>query len=163
MVIYGMLFMVFLLKNTLIMKRKTVVIFTASILSSTLAFSQDTSQNQKLSENKNIHVPSTNIQANPSENHTYYNNSPQYKNIPQYDNSIHVYRDTRLGSSSPLYNTYEKNNYGAGAVTTNPNKGSGGGVPLPGTDITNAVPVDTSVTNNSLQSNTYRTDTTNKR
>lgn len=33
------------------------------------------------------------------------------------------YRDTRLGSSSPLYNTYEKNADGAGAVTTNPNKG----------------------------------------
>jgi hypothetical protein len=32
------------------------------------------------------------------------------------------YRDTRLGSSSPLYNTYEKNDYGAGAITTNPNK-----------------------------------------
>lgn len=34
-----------------------------------------------------------------------------------------VYRDTRLGSSSPLYNTYEKNDDGAGAITTNPNKG----------------------------------------
>jgi len=34
-----------------------------------------------------------------------------------------IYRDTRLGSSSPLYNTYEKNDNGAGSVTTNPNKG----------------------------------------
>lgn len=34
-----------------------------------------------------------------------------------------IYRDTRLGSSSPLYNTYQKNDNGAGAVTTNPNKG----------------------------------------
>jgi len=34
-----------------------------------------------------------------------------------------TYRDTRLGSSSPLYNTYEKNDDGAGAITTNPNKG----------------------------------------
>jgi hypothetical protein len=34
-----------------------------------------------------------------------------------------IYRDTRLGSSSPLYNTYEKNDNGAGAITTNPNKG----------------------------------------
>lgn len=34
-----------------------------------------------------------------------------------------IYRDTRLGSSSPLYNTYEKNNNGAGSITTNPNKG----------------------------------------
>lgn len=38
----------------------------------------------------------------------------------------HIYRDTRLGSSSPQYNTYEKNDYGAGAVTTNPNKNGGG-------------------------------------
>ena len=33
-----------------------------------------------------------------------------------------MYRDTRLGSSSPQYNTYKKNKFGAGAVTTNPNK-----------------------------------------
>jgi uncharacterized protein (DUF2461 family) len=33
-----------------------------------------------------------------------------------------IYRDTRLGSSSALYNTYQKNDYGAGAVTTNPHK-----------------------------------------
>jgi hypothetical protein len=41
----------------------------------------------------------------------------------------HIYRPTRLGSSSPLYNTYEKNNYGAGAITTNPNK-QGGSSPI---------------------------------
>jgi len=39
-----------------------------------------------------------------------------------FDTTQHTYRDTRLGSSSPYYNTYEKNNYGAGSVTTNPNK-----------------------------------------
>ena len=33
-----------------------------------------------------------------------------------------IYRDTRLGSSSKKYNTYKKNDNGAGAVTTNPNK-----------------------------------------
>lgn len=38
----------------------------------------------------------------------------------------HIYLDTRLGSSSPLYDTYKKNDYGAGAVTTNPNKSMGG-------------------------------------
>lgn len=44
---------------------------------------------------------------------------------PQTDTNVAppVYRDTRLGSSSPLYNTYQKNDNGAGAVTTNPNKG----------------------------------------
>ena len=30
------------------------------------------------------------------------------------------YMDTRLGSSSPLYDTWEKNKNGAGSVTTNP-------------------------------------------
>lgn len=34
----------------------------------------------------------------------------------------HIYRDTRLGSSSLMYNTYKKNDYGAGAITTNTNK-----------------------------------------
>ena len=38
----------------------------------------------------------------------------------------HVYRDTRLGSSSPQYDTYKKNDYGAGSITTNPNKNGGG-------------------------------------
>lgn len=39
-----------------------------------------------------------------------------------------VYRDTRLGSSAPQYDTYKKNDYGAGAITTNPNKSGGGGI-----------------------------------
>ncbi len=33
-----------------------------------------------------------------------------------------IYRDTRLGSSEPQYNTYKKNDNGAGAVTTSPKK-----------------------------------------
>lgn len=41
-----------------------------------------------------------------------------------------IYRDTRLGSSSPMYNTYKKNDKGAGAITTNPNKGGGGSSPV---------------------------------
>jgi len=32
----------------------------------------------------------------------------------------HPYRDTRLGSSTSAYDTYEKNNNGAGSVTTSP-------------------------------------------
>lgn len=39
---------------------------------------------------------------------------------------VNTYRDTRLGSSSPLYNTYRTNDNGAGSVTNNPNKGGGG-------------------------------------
>lgn len=42
----------------------------------------------------------------------------------------HIYRDTRLGSSSPMYKTYRTNDDGAGSVTTNPNKGGGGYVPV---------------------------------
>lgn len=33
-----------------------------------------------------------------------------------------IYMDTRLGSSSPLYDTYETNNNGAGSVTTMPKR-----------------------------------------
>jgi len=51
-----------------------------------------------------------------------------------------IRRDTRLGSSSPLYDTYRKNDYGAGSVTTNPHKsgGSGYGLPAPATDSVRA-------------------------
>lgn len=38
-----------------------------------------------------------------------------------------MYMDTRLGSSSPMYDTYQKNDDGAGAITNNPNKSGGGG------------------------------------
>jgi hypothetical protein len=45
------------------------------------------------------------------------------KNKPAHSTHHHtMYRDTRLGSSSKLYDTYKKNDYGAGAITTNPNK-----------------------------------------
>ena len=43
------------------------------------------------------------------------------KNIEN-DQQSTIYMDTRLGSSSKMYDTYEKNDYGAGAITTNPNK-----------------------------------------
>ena len=48
-----------------------------------------------------------------------------------------IRRDTRLGSSSPLYDTYKKNDYGVGAVTTNPNK-QGGGSPVISTSVTDS-------------------------
>ena len=38
-----------------------------------------------------------------------------------------IYGTTRLGSSSPRYNTYKKNDYGAGAITTDPHKMQGDG------------------------------------
>lgn len=48
----------------------------------------------------------------------------QVKKAPQ------IYRDTRLGSSSSMYDTYEKNDNGAGAITNNPNKWGSGAAPV---------------------------------
>ena len=76
----------------------------ANFFSGTSAMAQDTSQNQQLNQQ-----------------HTY----PGYDNNYKTPTKPHIYRDTRLGSSSPLYNTYQKNDYGAGAITTDPNKGNG--------------------------------------
>lgn len=108
MLIYGTFYGLFI--NKLIsMKSKMstysfVIAFT--ILAISPAFSQDTSQNQKLTEE-----------------HTY----PIRPNKRKYNISgkRHIYRDTRLGGSSPYFNTYQKNDYGAGAITTDPNKGMG--------------------------------------
>ena len=47
-----------------------------------------------------------------------------------YSKKTQKYRPTRLGSSSPLYDTYKKNDNGAGAITTNPNKSAGFGSPV---------------------------------
>lgn len=59
------------------------------------------------------------ITTNPNKgNGTNVSNPSTNSNAP-----VPIYRDTRLGSSSPLYNTYEKNDNGAGSITTNPNKG----------------------------------------
>ena len=76
------------------------------LLITSIVSAQDTSANQSLSNDQ-----------------TYPTNSPvKNYNAPQKN---HIYRDTRLGSSSPYYNTYQKNDYGAGAITTNPYKTSG--------------------------------------
>lgn len=85
------------------MKFKITSIFFIAISVSLSAIGQDTSQNQKLSENETYHVTSS---------HSNYKNSPQH----------HIYRDTRLGGSSPGHRTYKTNDYGAGAITTNPHK-----------------------------------------
>ncbi len=91
------------------MKAK-LLMFVPGILFSLTAFSQDSSV------------------ASPSKNKVIFKNEPRVHStiIPAQKTSTkkpHIYRDTRLGSSSPKYNTYKKNDYGAGAVTTNPNKG----------------------------------------
>lgn len=73
------------------------------------------------------------------------------------------YRDTRLGSSSPDYNTYRTNDNGAGAVTTNPNKG-GGGVILPSTAIISPeqAPTDSTTSATPIRSAEKRTDNTQR-
>ncbi|MEO6906111.1 MAG: hypothetical protein ABI148_07105 [Ginsengibacter sp.] len=158
------------------MKIKKGLILFIAILISDGVISQDTTSNQKLSENETYHVAPSNNQISKSQNHIYRDtrigsSSPLYNtyrknnygagaittnpnkssgstftpdsNVDSVQKS-HIYHDTRLGSSSPLYNTYRKNDYGAGAITTNPNKGSGGGnfTPSPAT-LNNEVPVDT--------------------
>jgi hypothetical protein len=57
------------------------------------------------------------------------NNQQSISPINNSDNTRDMRRDTRSGSSSPLYDTYKKNDYGAGAITTNPNK-QGGSSPV---------------------------------
>lgn len=47
---------------------------------------------------------------------------PKQRTRITFRNRKKVYRPTRLGSSSPLYDTYKRNDEGAGSVTTNPNK-----------------------------------------
>lgn|SRR6185312_9817807 len=67
-----------------------------------------------------VEAPQNTINNNPGK----INNNPQ-KSAENYNNrpASPLYRDTRLGSSSPLYDTYKKNDNGAGSITTNPNKG----------------------------------------
>ena len=80
-----------------------IFIITTSVLTISSAFSQDTSQTQKLTRE-----------------HTYPIRSNKYETAKH-----HIYRDTRLGGSSPYFNTYKKNDYGAGAITTDPHKANG--------------------------------------
>ena len=84
------------------------------ILFSTAAFSQDTTShkpNNKVTFKNEAQIHST---VTPAEKTNSTEQQPA------------IHRDTRLGSSSPMYNTYKKNDYGAGAVTNDPNKGQSG-------------------------------------
>ena len=87
------------------MNFKITTLFCITAFAVSTASAQDTSQNQKLNE------------------HTYpiHLKNRKYNRLSKHP----IYRDTRLGGSSPYYNTYQKNDYGAGAITTNPNKGNG--------------------------------------
>jgi hypothetical protein len=111
-----------LLLNIIIMKTRFLLI-AIFVFISFVAFCQDSSYHQ-------------------SHQKVTFKNEPQIHSaiVPaqKTDNSTPTpfYRDTRLGSSSPLYNTYKKNDYGAGAITTNPNKGGSGSTP----DLPAAIP-----------------------
>jgi hypothetical protein len=133
----------FLSINLSIMKAKTIAIFISGFFISNCVFSQDTSQNQKLSQDRTYEP----AQSAPL---------PNEYSTPQ----PHIYRDTRLGSSSPLYNTYKKNDYGAGAITTNPNKGSGSAPTetFPATNSSQKSPIyrDTRLGSSSPLYNTYQ-------
>lgn len=88
------------------MKFEIITLFLIFSFTTFSAVSQDTSQNQRLKEEYTYPIKS---------NHKKY--KPAIKH--------HIYRDTRLGGSSPYFNTYQKNDYGAGAITTDPNKSNG--------------------------------------
>ena len=123
------------------MKIKTPIFFILVLCISDPAFCQDTSQNQKLSQE-----------------HTYQVSSPSSEYSQP---KPHIYRDTRLGGSSPLYNTYKKNDYGAGSVTNNPNKGSGEIATYPGdnfnaTNTPSKIYRDTRLGSSSPLYNTYK-------
>lgn len=72
----------------------------------------------------------------------------------------HIYRDTRLGSSSPAYQTYKENDNGAGSVTNNPNKGAGSSPYVSGEVIdsstVNPIRMETRLGSSSPLYNTYQ-------
>ena len=88
------------------MKNKIITAVFVLLFTCVKGFSQDTTHlhNQKKSANKNYKAPISQL--------------AQQKKITKKP----MYRDTRLGGSSKKYNTYKKNDNGAGAVTNNPNK-----------------------------------------
>ena len=98
------------------MKNKKITTFVLGIFISFPAFSQDTIHTYPVQ--KDSVLISQPVNKN-NEKIISYSNENKIQDKPA---SQSIYYDTRLGSSSPLYDTYEKNDYGAGAITTNPNK-----------------------------------------
>ena len=93
------------------MKTK-ILLFAVALFTVNVALSQDTTYYPPQSKLIFKDKPPT-----PARKVTFQNKKMKTKKDPKV-----MYRDTRLGSSSPKYNTYKKNKYGAGGVTTNPNK-----------------------------------------
>ncbi len=117
-----------------------IIVFLVTATSS--VFSQDTSQNQKLTEE-----------------HTYPIKSKKHYKTPA---KPQIYRDTRLGGSSPGHRTYKTNDYGAGAITTNPHKGSGSAtypdVHFDSSKLTSNIYRDTRLGGSSPGHRTYKTN-----
>lgn len=131
------------------MKIKILMALILGIFISDYVTGQNTSANQKLTENETYHITSP---------------SNQNKKVAggNFETNNHIYRDTRLGSSSPLYDTYQKNNSGAGSITTNPNKGGvdGSYTPSPTYPI-NEIHMDTS-TNSHAPDTLYNKNNSNQ-
>lgn len=99
-----------------IMKNKIITTFVLGIFISIPAFSQDTIHTYPVQKDSVLITQPAN-----TNNKKIISESNQNKILDE-PPSQSTYYDTRLGSSSPLYDTYEKNDYGAGAITTNPDK-----------------------------------------
>ncbi|MDQ2863299.1 MAG: hypothetical protein M3R50_06565 [Bacteroidota bacterium] len=95
------------------MKNKFITLMMMFFLISAQGFSQDTTHVSNVKKHtRSIHyTTSKNSSSTPS---TKY----KYKRVAKKP----LYRDTRLGGSSKQYDTYKKNDNGAGAVTNNPKK-----------------------------------------
>ncbi len=119
------------------MKNIFILLFLSIFLSLNKAYSQTIvnsshpksdslySQNENISNQKSVPIIFDSSKAGQDfsaqkPNKTFF--TGHYKTYIEPFSKPKIYRDTRLGSSSPLYNTYKKNDYGAGAITNNPNK-----------------------------------------
>lgn len=123
------------------MKTKMVALFLIAAFINSQAYCQEVPDSKKLRDEHTYSLPTTQI------------SSAQIA-------SPRVYRDTRLGGSSPLYNTYKKNDYGAGAITTNPSKNDGTGSYFYRTpdssNLTSQISRDTRLGGSSPLYNTYK-------
>ncbi len=112
------------------MKNKIILLIIAGFLISFSGFSQATSKpthtklNKLKGSNGNTSLQSkskdTSVKSGQIKSKSGANKKQLAKNPQTIPAKKKMYRDTRLGSSSKLYNTYKKNKYGAGAVTTSP-------------------------------------------
>lgn len=94
------------------MKNKILPLLVLCVLTSIGGYTQDTTHH--LAPNKTT-IQKSNHPVLKKET-TYPYPGKNYKVVVKKP----IYRDTRLGSSSKKYNTYKKNDNGAGSVTTSP-------------------------------------------